>query len=77
MGGFLQVFGACPTPAGQGLAGGSTEHREAETSLGAFREVAEEGGSGPDSCRKVLPSGGPGGAPLWGRNMGIDGKYSE
>ena len=35
MGGFLQVFGACPTPAGQGLAGGSPEHREAETSLGA------------------------------------------
>ena len=38
-----------------------------------FREVAEEEGIEPNSLRKVLLIGGPGGAPLWGRNMGFDG----
>ena len=38
-----------------------------------FIEVSEEGGSGTDSLIKVLQIGGPGGAPLWGGNLGLDG----
>ena len=36
-------------------------------------EVSEERGSRPDSHSKVLLSGGPGSAPFWGGNMGLDG----
>ena len=36
----------------------------------AFREVAEAGGCGFDHIRKVLLGGGPGGATLWGQNLG-------
>ena len=70
---ILQVFGACPTPDGRGMVGGSPEHWEGETSLGALGEVAEEGGSRADSCRKVLPICGPGGEYFWGGKMGLDG----
>ena len=45
--------------------------------MGTFREVAEEGGSGTDSLRKVLPSCGLGGAPLWGGNLYFDGNDAE
>ena len=55
------------------MAGGLPEHSEGEKNLGKFREVAEEGGSGPDSLSKVLTIGGPGGAPLWGGNLGLVG----
>ena len=48
------------------MVGGSPEHWEGETSLGALGEVAEEGGSRADSCRKVLPICGPGGEYFWG-----------
>ena len=63
----------CPTPYGQGLAGGSSEHWESKTSLGALGEVSEEVGSRPDSCIKILPSGVPGCASFCGRNVVIDG----
>ena len=49
------------------------EHLEFETSLGAFREVATTGGSGPDNLRKVLPRVGSRGVTIWGRYMGSDG----
>ena len=61
-----------PTPVGRGLADGFTEHREGEKSLGEFREVSEDGGSRPNRLRKVLPRGGPGGAPIWVGNLGFD-----
>ena len=41
--------------------------------MGTFREVAEYGGSRNHHLKKVLTSGGPGGAPLWGGNLGFDG----
>ena len=70
---FLQVFGACTTPVGRGLAGGFPEVLQVDISLGPFRGVAEEGGRGTNSLIKVLPRNGPGGAPLWGGNLGLDG----
>ena len=63
----------CPKPVGRGLDGGYPEHWVVDKRLGTFREVAEEGGSGPDLLSKVLPSGGTGGDHLWGGNMGFDG----
>ena len=45
---------------------------EVNTGLGAFMEVAEEGGGVPNSLIKAPPIGGPGGAPLWGGNLGLD-----
>ena len=65
-----------PTSVGKGLAGGSPEHLEDKTSLGAVREVYEEGGSVPDCIRKVLPRGGPVGTTLWVGNLGVDGRDS-
>ena len=56
----------CPKPVGRGLDGSYPEHWEVDTSLGTFREVAEEGGSGTDLLSKVLPSWGTGAAHLWG-----------
>ena len=66
------MFWACTTLGGQGLSGGSLEHWEGETSLGAIGEVAEEGRSRPNRLSKVLPRGGTGGAPFWGRKLGLD-----
>ena len=40
--------------------------------LGAVREVADEGGSGPNLLRKGLPHSGPGGTTLWVGNLGVD-----
>ena len=57
---------------GQVLAGGSPEYQKGETSLGMFREVSDEEWTGPDRLIKVIMSGGPGNAPLWGRNLGFD-----
>ena len=66
------MFGACPIPVRQVLVGGLPDHWEGKTSLGPFRGVAEEGGRGTNSLIKVLPRNGPGGAPLWGGNLGSD-----
>ena len=41
--------------------------------MGTVREVAKEGGSGPDCLIEVIPRGGPGGATLWVGNLGVDG----
>ena len=67
----------CPTPDGRGLAGGSPEHWEDETSLGALGEVAEEGGINPDIFRKVILSSVPSVAYFGGVKMGLDGNYTE
>ena len=71
-GGLFQVFGTYTTPVGRGLDDGSPENMEGETSFGAVRGVAEEGGSGPDHLSKFLPRGGPGGATIWFGNLGVD-----
>ena len=70
-GGLLQLFGADPTSVGKVLAGGSQEHLEGETSVGMVREVAEEGWSGTDCLRRVLPCSGPGSANIWVENLGV------
>ena len=72
-GAFFQLFGVGLTLVGQGLDSGSSEHLEVDTTSGTVREFSEEGGSGPDRLRTVLPSGGPGGATLYVRNLGVDG----
>ena len=36
------------------------------------REVSDEGGIGPNHLSKVLLRGGPGGATIWVRNLGVD-----
>ena len=41
--------------------------------MGAVREVAKAGGSGPNHLGRVIPCGGSGGATLWVRNLGVDG----
>ena len=41
--------------------------------MGASREVAEEGGCGFDHIGKVLLGSGPGGATIWGLNLGAVG----
>ena len=43
--------------------------------FGALGEVADEGGSRTNSLSKVLTSGGPGSAPRWGGNLGLDDNY--
>ena len=60
----------------QGLAGGSPEHREGKTSLGKFKEAAEEGGRGPNFLVRILPRGGPGRAILWVGKLGVIGSYA-
>ena len=41
--------------------------------MGTVREVAEEGGSGPNRIIKVLLRGGPGGATIWFGNLAVAG----
>ena len=72
--GIFQLLGSGSTPVRRVIPGGSPEHMEGETSLGAVREVFEVGASGPNHCREVLLRGVPGGATLWVGNLGIDGR---
>ena len=61
----LKCLRADTSPSGRGMAGGSPEHLEGNTSLGEVRKVSKAGGSVLDHLGKVLSCGGSGGATLW------------
>ena len=74
---LFQIFGAGPILVRQILIGGFPDHLESKTSLGTFKDVAEEGGRGPNHLIKFLPRGGPGGATIWVRNLDIGVSYAS
>ena len=65
MSGIFQILGEYTTPSGQVLDGGSPEHSESKTSLGAVRGVAKVGGRALNHLSKVLPYVVSGGATIW------------
>ena len=73
----LQIPGAAAGEVINLLDGGQTEHQKGASGLGKIRGHIEAGGGGSYHFCGVLQSGGTGGAPVQGRDMGIFSGHGE
>ena len=73
----LQITGADAGAVRKWLDGGHTEHQKGISGLGQIRGHLEAGGGGPYHFCGVLESGGTGGTPVWGWEMGLVSSHGE